>query len=111
MDPLTNRGKVRIHFYGLTFEINNFAFEVKVIFGPESTLLGGWVGGNFETITNSASAGAEVEARLSLAIMIVCCIVGKSPSFTNKSPTCEKGGHLHLHDVHPPLYDIHSPLT
>ena len=69
MDPLTNRVKVRIYFYGLTIEINNFAFEVKFIFGPESTLLGGWVAGICETITNSASAGAEVEARLSLAVI------------------------------------------
>ena len=58
MDPLTNRVKVRIYFYGLTIEINNFAFEVKVLFDPESTLLGGWVAGICETITNSASAGA-----------------------------------------------------
>ena len=45
MGPLTNRVKVRIYFYGLTIEINNFAFEVKVILGLDSTLLGGWVGG------------------------------------------------------------------
>jgi len=42
--PLTNRVKVRIYFYGLTIEINKFAFDVKVILGPESTLLGGWLG-------------------------------------------------------------------
>ena len=34
-----------------------------------------------------------------------------SKTATNKSPACEEGGHLHLHDVHPPLYDIHSPLS
>ena len=31
--------------------------------------MGGWMAGICETITNSASAGAEVEARLSLAKM------------------------------------------
>ena len=50
MEPLTNRVKVRIYFCGLTIETNNFAFEVKVILGLESTLLGGgwlagWLGG------------------------------------------------------------------
>ena len=46
MEPLTNRVKVRIYFCGLTIETNNFAFEVKVILGLESTLLGGgWVAG------------------------------------------------------------------
>ena len=65
--PLTNRVKVRIYFYGLTIEINNFAFEVKVIQGLESILLGGWLAEICKTITNSASAKAEVEARLSLA--------------------------------------------
>ena len=73
MGPLTNRVKFRIYFYGLIIEINNFAFDVNAILGPESTLLGGWVAGWVagicETITNSASAGAEVEARLSLAVI------------------------------------------
>ena len=53
---------------------NSFAFEVKVILGLESTLnyftgyvgsgwvAGWWVAGKCETITNSASAEAEVEA-------------------------------------------------
>ena len=46
----------------------NFAFEVKVILGLENTLnyFTGWVGGGWlgkcETITNSASAQAGVEA-------------------------------------------------
>ena len=31
--PLINRVKVQIYFYGLTIEIDNFAFEVKVILG------------------------------------------------------------------------------
>ena len=44
MGSLSNRIKVRIYFYGLTIELNNFAFEVKVILVLESTLLGGWVG-------------------------------------------------------------------
>ena len=52
MGPMTNRVKVRIYFYGLTIEINNFAFEVKVILGMESTIpdvvglvgLVGWMG-------------------------------------------------------------------
>ena len=39
MAPLTNRVKVRIYFYALTIEINNFAFDVKVILGLESTHL------------------------------------------------------------------------
>ena len=73
MEPLINRVKVRIYFCGLTIETNNFAFDVKVILGLESTLLGGgwvggWVAGFCKTITNSASAKAEVEARLSLEI-------------------------------------------
>ena len=67
MGPLSNRVKVQIYFYGLPIEMDNFAFDVKVIQGLESTLLGGWVAGICKTITNSASAEAGVEARLSLA--------------------------------------------
>ena len=37
MGPMSNRFKVQIYFYGLTIEINNFTFEVKVIPGMEST--------------------------------------------------------------------------
>ena len=37
--PLTNRVKVRIYFYGITIEIDNFAFEVKVTIGLERTIL------------------------------------------------------------------------
>ena len=44
MGPLANKVKVRIYFYGLAIEISNFAFEVKVIVGLESTLPGGLVG-------------------------------------------------------------------
>ena len=66
MGPLSNRVKVQIYFYGLPIEMDNFAFDVKVIQGLESTLLGGWVGGWVagicKTITNSASAEAGVEA-------------------------------------------------
>ena len=43
MDPLTTRVKVRIYFYGLTIEINNFAFDVKVILGLENAHLESWV--------------------------------------------------------------------
>ena len=43
MDTLTNRVKVRIYFYGLTIEINNFVFEVKVILALECTILDGWL--------------------------------------------------------------------
>ena len=69
MGPLAKSVKVRKYFYGLTIEINIFAFEVKFILGLKSTLLGGgWVAGISKTITNSASAEAEVEDRLSLAI-------------------------------------------
>ena len=69
MGPLSNRVKVQMYFYGLPIEMDNFAFDVKVIQGPESTCLGGgWVAGICKTITNSASAKAGVEARLSLAI-------------------------------------------
>ena len=39
MAPMTNRVKVRKHFLGLSIETNNFAFEVKVILGLESTYL------------------------------------------------------------------------
>ena len=46
MGPLSNRVKVQIYFYGLPIEMDNFAFDVKVIQGLESTLLGGgWMGG------------------------------------------------------------------
>ena len=46
MGPLSNRVKVQMYFYGLPIEMDNFPFDVKVIQGPESTLLGGgWVGG------------------------------------------------------------------
>ena len=37
MTPMTNRVKVRSCFSGLNIENNNFAFEVKVIQGVEST--------------------------------------------------------------------------
>ena len=58
MGPLSNRVKVQMYFYGLPIEMDNFAFDVKVIQGPESTLLGGgWVGGRVagicKTIINS----------------------------------------------------------
>ena len=58
MCPMNNRVIVCIYSYGLTIEINNFAFEVNAILGLESTLLDGWVdgwvAGICETITNSA---------------------------------------------------------
>ena len=38
MEPMTNRVKVSKNFLGLSIETNNFAFEVKVILGLESTL-------------------------------------------------------------------------
>ena len=46
----TNRVKVLKYFQGLIIETNNFAFEVKVILGLETTFcylggLGGWVTG------------------------------------------------------------------
>ena len=37
MGPLTNRVKAQIYSYGLTNEINNFAFEVEVTIGMEIT--------------------------------------------------------------------------
>ena len=37
MAPMTNRVKVRKYSEGLTIKTGNFAFEVKVILGPEST--------------------------------------------------------------------------
>ena len=54
MGPLSNRVKVQIYFYDLPIEMDNFAFDVKVIQGLENTLLGGQVAGICETITNSA---------------------------------------------------------
>ena len=42
MAPMTNRVKVSKHFLGLSIETNNFAFEVKVILGLESTHLESW---------------------------------------------------------------------
>ena len=39
---MTNRVKVWKHFLGLSIETNNFAFEVKVILGLESTHLESW---------------------------------------------------------------------
>ena len=57
------------YFLGLIIETYKFAFDVKIILGLESTLNyftgwmgGGWVAGKCETITNSASAEARVEA-------------------------------------------------
>ena len=41
MDPISNRIKVGKYFWGLTIETNNFAFEAKVILGPESASLDG----------------------------------------------------------------------
>ena len=58
-----------MYFYGLTIKILNFAFEVKVILDLERTLLSvGWVAGICKTITNLASAEADIETRLSLTI-------------------------------------------
>ena len=37
MTPMTNRVKVQKYFSGVFLETNNFAFEVKVILGVEST--------------------------------------------------------------------------
>ena len=46
MGLMTNRVKFQIYFFGQNIEINSFAFDIKVILGLESTLLGGgWVGG------------------------------------------------------------------
>ena len=42
MAPMTNRVKVRRYILGLTIETNNFAFEVKVILGLDSTHLESW---------------------------------------------------------------------
>ena len=39
MCPMTNKVKFWIYFYGLTSETNNFAIEMKVIIGMESTRL------------------------------------------------------------------------
>ena len=39
--PIANRVKVWQYVYVLTIESNNFAFEVKVILGIESTRLDG----------------------------------------------------------------------
>ena len=46
MAPVSSRVKVPIFFYGLTIEINNFAFDVKVIQGLFRLLkrLCGWMG-------------------------------------------------------------------
>ena len=48
MAPMTNSVKVYKCFQGLTIEINNFAFEVKVVLGLVSTIPdgrgpGGWM--------------------------------------------------------------------
>ena len=46
MEAMTNRVKVWMYVWCLIIETNNFSFEVKVILGMESILLGaGWVGG------------------------------------------------------------------
>ena len=42
MGPLTNRVDIRMYLYGLAIEPNNFAFEVKVMLGLESTHLESW---------------------------------------------------------------------
>ena len=39
MAPMPNRVKVWKYVYGLTIETNNFAIEMKVIIGIESTPL------------------------------------------------------------------------
>ena len=38
MGPLSNRFKIQIYFYSLTFDISNFASEAKVILGLKSTI-------------------------------------------------------------------------
>ena len=53
MGPLSNRVKVQIYFYGLPIEMDNFAFDVKVIQGLESTLLGGWDLQNYNQLSLS----------------------------------------------------------
>ena len=40
---MANRVKVKKYFKGLIIETNNFAFEVKVILGLESTCPDGWM--------------------------------------------------------------------
>ena len=40
MEPITNRVKVWTHFWGLTIEVKNFVFVIKVLVGLESTRLG-----------------------------------------------------------------------
>ena len=66
MVPITDRDKVLRYLLGLTIETNNFAFEVKVILGLESTRPDGWVAGLAGNI--AISAQLELELRLSLAI-------------------------------------------
>ena len=41
MAPMTNRDKVWQYFQGQTIETDNFAFDVKVILGLESTCADG----------------------------------------------------------------------
>ena len=45
MAPMTNRVKVRIWFYGLAMETNNFALEFKADLSLNYTFPGGWVVG------------------------------------------------------------------
>ena len=50
MAPMTNRVKVSKHFLGLSIETNNFAFEVKVILGLESSISEGRPAGRTEKL-------------------------------------------------------------
>ena len=63
MAPMSNRVKVWKYFQGLTIETNNFAFEVKVILGLESTILNGRLDGRPDgeacNRTTGTGTGAE----------------------------------------------------
>ena len=85
MTPTPNRVKVRRHFYGLTIDTNNSAFEVKVILSLESTLnyFTGWVAGKCEAITNSASVEARVEAWVELGNIIISVLLHLSSNFVS----------------------------
>ena len=69
MAPMHKMVKVKIYFQSLTIEINNFAFEVKVILGLKSTIPdgrpGGWLAGRRSWEQNQHSpAGTGIGAEL-----------------------------------------------
>ena len=83
MAPMTNRVKVEKYFWGLLMATNNFAFEVRVILGLESTIPDGLPACRMDKLgIEPATAQLELGLGLSLAMKVnVYCHT--KPQLTN----------------------------